>query len=160
MKTCAFGHPFALYTTGGYQYASRDKYAGCSCGSLAPPSYLVVDKSKCDQPCQWTGVEKVARQWRTKDILADSRLDVEYFDPRLIGTSAEWGMDSSEEHQADTAEWVCGGEDELDIGVREFGRKRKSYKSVYKLTLTAPVDNSEEDSGMEVSSIEDSSVEG
>ena len=88
-----------------------------------------------------------------EDILADTP-GVEYFDPRLIGTSAEWGYgDSEESHQADLAEWVCGGEEESG-GVRSY------YKSVYKLTLTAPVDNSEEDSGMEVSSMEDSSVEG
>ena len=51
MKTCAFGHPFALYTTGGYQYASRGPLlpgqATCTCGTFPPPSYLKVDKSKC-----------------------------------------------------------------------------------------------------------------
>ena len=153
VKTCAFGHPDALYATGGYQYATMAERADCSCGSLAPPSYLVVDKAKCDKPCRWIGVEKVARQWRTKDISAP---EVEYFDPRLIGTSAEWYGDSGENHEADTAEWLCGGSEELG-GVTT---RRSYYKSVYKLTLTAPVDNGEEDSGTEVSSIEDSGMEG
>jgi len=159
MKTCAFGHPDAVYTTGGYQYASRAAgpfTAPCSCGSLAPPSYLVVDKSKCDKPCIWLGPEEVARHWRTKDILAPEFLaeEVEYFDPRRNGIEdwieeTYWYRGSEEYHEADTEEWLCGGSFEGE-----------SFRSVYKLTLTAPVDESEEDCGMEVSSMEDSSVEG
>jgi len=166
MKTCAFGHRDGLYTTGGYQYAARGSRAGCSCGSLAPPSFLVVDKSKCDEPCRWIGQEETARHWRTKDIIAPEFLaeEVEYFDPRRNGIEdwieeKYWYRGSEEYHEADTEEWLCGGSSE-----------RESFRSVYKLTLTAPVDESEEDSGMEdssvedfgmeISSMEDSSVEG
>ena len=40
---------------------------------------------------------------------------MDYFDPRVIGTSAEWVGDSSEEHEADSTNWVCGGK-EYDAG--------------------------------------------
>ena len=93
-------------------------------------------------------------QWRTKDILAASS-EVDYFDPRVIGTSAEWAGDSSEEHEADSTKWVCRGK-EYDAG----SERTVWYITVYKLTHTSPLDNSEEDSGMEVSGTEDSSVEG
>ena len=156
MKVCALGlsdsHLLAVYATGGYQYASRDE-ATCTCGTLPPPSYLEVEKSKCDNPCRWFGPEKTRGQWKTKDILSGSS-EVEYFDPRLIGTSAEWAGDSSEEHEADSAKWVCGGK-EYDVG----SERTVWYKSVYKITHAAPLDDSEEDSGMEVSSVEDSSME-
>ena len=150
VKMCALGHPKGRWAPGGYEYATRGR-AECKCGSLAPPSFLEVDKSKCDNPCRWDGPEAIRRQmigteWRTVDILADSS---EYVDPWVIGSSQEYfAADSEEQHEADMAEWVCGGKEYL------------SYQSVYKLTYTAPLDNSEEDSGMEVSSMEDSSVEG
>ena len=70
MKICAFGlsdtHPLAMYATGGYQYASRGPLlpgeATCTCGTFPPPSFLEVDKSKCDHPCRWRGQEKTVRQ--------------------------------------------------------------------------------------------------
>ena len=77
----------------------------------------------------------------------------------MIGDSAEWVGDSSEEHEADRAKWVCGGK-EYDAGITVWYKRTIWYNSVYKLTQTAPLENSEEDSGMEVSSMEDSSVEG
>ena len=80
---------------------------------------------------------------------------MDYYDPRLIGAPVEWDGDSSEENEADVAKWVCGGK-ENDAG----SERTVWYITVYKLTHTSPLDNSEEDSGMEVSSMEDSSVEG
>ena len=76
---------------------------------------------------------------------------MDYIDPRM-SISAEFG-DSMQtwSHYADLAEWSCGGEE--NTGGRRY------YNSVYKITHTAPMDNSEEVSSMEVSSMEDSSLE-